>query len=63
LSQGARGPFARPHSGLDQEVMNLLAESGSRLRSLLVVNGAKQASFEAAEKIASRMGIGGVQPD
>jgi len=44
------------YSGLDQEVMKLLRDSGTKLRSLLVANGNEEASFRAAEAIQQAVG-------
>jgi glutamyl-tRNA reductase len=44
------------YSGLDQEVLRFLAESGRGVRSLLVANGTEEASAEAAERLASSCG-------
>lgn len=41
------------YSGLDQEVIRLLKESGQSLRRMLVVNGNAEMSRLAAERIAS----------
>jgi hypothetical protein len=51
------------YSGLDREVLQLLGESGSPLRTLLVANGDERAGLEAAERIQRAFGGSGVRTD
>ena len=50
------------YSGLDQVVLQLLAESTAGLRKLLVANGSSEASGAAADKIANALGRKGGSP-
>jgi hypothetical protein len=50
------------YSGLDQEVLQLLAESTTGLSQLLVANGTSEASVAAADKIATALGHEGAFP-
>lgn len=45
------------YSGLDQEVLRLLKASGSRLASLLVVNGSKERGVATLARFAQALGV------
>jgi hypothetical protein len=47
------------YSGLDEEVLKLLAESGNSLRSLAIVSQPQEAAEEAAHIITRSIGFGG----
>jgi hypothetical protein len=52
------------YSGLDQEVLTLLRQSGAKLRSLLVANGPdEQAGFMAGDRIQRACGGDGLRTD
>ncbi|HZV27150.1 MAG TPA: hypothetical protein VFG00_12770, partial [Acidothermaceae bacterium] len=45
------------YSGIDNEVLNLIAQSGRRVKAIKVVNGSSELGLSAAEVFGKRLGF------